>query len=533
MSGGIGHPCDGSGHSAGPARRWSCLPSSRWPTQPEMAPPLKIALVQMRVERRPGREPRARAREDRRRGAAGRARRVPARALPLALLLPERGPRATSTSPSRSRAQSTEALAQARREARDRDRRLALRAARRGRLPQHRGGARRGRPRRSGCTARCTSRTTRSTTRSSTSRPATSASARSRRGPRRIGTLVCWDQWFPEAARLDGARAARRSSSTRPRSAGSSTRATAVDTAQHDAWETVQRAHAIANGVFVAAANRVGREDGVRFWGQSFVADPFGRVLARRGDARRRSLVVDCDLGAIEAVRRNWPFLRDRRIDAYDGEHPTKRDVPRSLRSARDAGPRSGSRTARPGSRGRTTPTTWPGCLAERRARVRRDRARARRAASACSILVARRAHGGGARARCSRRRASTPTAGVSFYAHPDQRRLGARPRPDLRRARRRDARAARARLRLQRVGRQVSAVRSRRRDPRADRRRSRRRACASRLRARGRLDRRRRRGHGAHHRDVPAESEPRSPARRRATQMEQRLAALARRAHA
>ena len=104
---------------------------------------------------------------------------------------------------------------------------------------------------------------------------------------------------------------------------------------QRDAWVTIQRAHAIANGVYVAAVNRVGRElpmgssgsggaaaasegaGGIRFWGRSFVADPFGRVLARASDSEEELLVVECDLSAVERVRRDWPFLRDRRIDAY------------------------------------------------------------------------------------------------------------------------------------------------------------------------------------------------------------------------
>ncbi len=90
-----------------------------------------------------------------------------------------------------------------------------------------------------------------------------------------------------------------------------------VEAAQHDAWETVQRGHAIANGVFVAAVNRVGREEGIRFWGRSFVADPFGRVLARASDRDEEILVVECDVAAIERVRRDWPFLRDRRVEAY------------------------------------------------------------------------------------------------------------------------------------------------------------------------------------------------------------------------
>ena len=131
-----------------------------------------------------------------------------------------------------------------------------------------------------------------------------------------VGALVCWDQWFPEAARLvalGGAQVL-----FYPTAIGwQFDEGEAVDRAQHDAWETVQRGHAIANGVFVAAVNRVGREEGIRFWGQSFVADPFGRVLARASADREETLHVDCDLARIEEVRRNWPFLRDRRIDAY------------------------------------------------------------------------------------------------------------------------------------------------------------------------------------------------------------------------
>jgi len=132
----------------------------------------------------------------------------------------------------------------------------------------------------------------------------------------RAGILVCWDQWFPEAARataLAGAQIL-----FYPTAIGWQFDAGEhVDAAQHDAWETAQRAHAIANGVFVVVVNRVGREGGIRFWGQSFVADPFGRVLARASASDEAILVVDCDLAQIEDVRRNWPFLRDRRIDAY------------------------------------------------------------------------------------------------------------------------------------------------------------------------------------------------------------------------
>jgi len=90
-----------------------------------------------------------------------------------------------------------------------------------------------------------------------------------------------------------------------------------VNESQRDAWETSQRGHAIANGVFVAAVNRVGREGSLTFWGNSFVADPFGRVLARASTDREENLIVPCDLKRIDEVRSNWPFLRDRRIDAY------------------------------------------------------------------------------------------------------------------------------------------------------------------------------------------------------------------------
>ena len=135
--------------------------------------------------------------------------------------------------------------------------------------------------------------------------------------PAKLGALVCWDQWFPEAARLTALAGAQ--VLFYPTAIGwQFDEGEDVDTAQHDAWETVQRGHAIANGVFVAAVNRVGPEEGIRFWGRSFVADPFGRVLARASSDAEETLLVDCDLGAIEDVRRNWPFLRDRRIDAYD-----------------------------------------------------------------------------------------------------------------------------------------------------------------------------------------------------------------------
>jgi N-carbamoylputrescine amidase len=132
----------------------------------------------------------------------------------------------------------------------------------------------------------------------------------------RIGVLICWDQWFPEAARLlalDGAELL-----FYPTAIGYLDGETdAENQAMRDSWQTVQRGHAIANGVFVCAANRVGREGGVRFWGTSFVSDPQGRVLAQGSDSAEEVLVVECDLRRVETQRRGWPFLRDRRVDAY------------------------------------------------------------------------------------------------------------------------------------------------------------------------------------------------------------------------
>jgi len=133
-----------------------------------------------------------------------------------------------------------------------------------------------------------------------------------------IGVLVCWDQWFPEAARLTALSGAE--ILFYPTAIGwVDGQDPETDLAQHDAWEVAQRAHSVANGVFVAAVNRVGREDHIRFWGQSFVCDPFGRLLARAGSSEEEVLVVPCERSRVEQVRRDWPFLRDRRIDAYQG----------------------------------------------------------------------------------------------------------------------------------------------------------------------------------------------------------------------
>jgi len=133
-----------------------------------------------------------------------------------------------------------------------------------------------------------------------------------------LGTLICWDQWFPEAARLTALAGA--DLLIYPTAIGGIPRDSRQDHArQADAWETTQRSHAIANGVFVLAANRVGVENGVRFWGGSFVCDPLGEVIAKASRDRDEVLVVDLDLRKVEHARRHWPFLRDRRIDAYIG----------------------------------------------------------------------------------------------------------------------------------------------------------------------------------------------------------------------
>jgi len=135
-----------------------------------------------------------------------------------------------------------------------------------------------------------------------------------------IGVLICWDQWYPEAARITtllGAQVL-----FYPTAIGwHPAEKDEWGRAQVDAWRTIQRAHAIANGVYVASPNRVGHEDepgtnGITFFGHSFVADPFGRYVAEAGEDEA-ILITKCDPAVIETVRRNWPFLRDRRVDAY------------------------------------------------------------------------------------------------------------------------------------------------------------------------------------------------------------------------
>jgi N-carbamoylputrescine amidase len=141
----------------------------------------------------------------------------------------------------------------------------------------------------------------------------------------RIGTLVCWDQWYPEGARLTALQGA--NVLLYPTAIGWHPKEKATHGAQQlDAWRTIQRSHAIANGCYVAAVNRVGHErpaatdgDGIEFWGSSFLADPFGAIVAEAPQDREAIVLGEIDLGRIEEVRRGWPFLRDRRIDAYAG----------------------------------------------------------------------------------------------------------------------------------------------------------------------------------------------------------------------
>ncbi|HSM77913.1 MAG TPA: carbon-nitrogen hydrolase, partial [Bryobacteraceae bacterium] len=136
----------------------------------------------------------------------------------------------------------------------------------------------------------------------------------------RIGVLVCWDQWYPEGARLTALQGA--DVLFYPTAIGwHPSEKAQYGAAQLDAWQTIQRAHAIANGIYVAAVNRTGYEgtpeSGLEFWGSSFVADPFGQIVAQASTDKEEILVVECDPKRSEEVRRNWPFLRDRRIDAY------------------------------------------------------------------------------------------------------------------------------------------------------------------------------------------------------------------------
>ena len=146
-------------------------------------------------------------------------------------------------------------------------------------------------------------------------------------GVGRVGTLVCWDQWYPEGARLTALKGAE--VLFYPTAIGwHPDEKEEFGAAQYDAWQTIQRSHAIANGVYVAGVNRVGHENGdvkgnrvagkgIEFWGGSFLADPFGRVIAKASLDKEEILLGEIDLALMEDTRRNWPFLRDRRIDAY------------------------------------------------------------------------------------------------------------------------------------------------------------------------------------------------------------------------
>ncbi len=143
----------------------------------------------------------------------------------------------------------------------------------------------------------------------------------------RVGTLVCWDQWYPEGARLTALQGAE--VLFYPTAIGwHPAEKEEFGAAQYDAWQTIQRGHAIANGVYVAGVNRVGHENGdilgdrasgpgLQFWGGSFLADPFGRIVAKASHEEEEILIGEIDMALLEDTRRNWPFLRDRRIDAY------------------------------------------------------------------------------------------------------------------------------------------------------------------------------------------------------------------------
>ena len=138
----------------------------------------------------------------------------------------------------------------------------------------------------------------------------------------KIGVLICWDQWYPEAARLTALQGAE--ILFYPTAIGwHPSEKAALGNQQHSAWETVQRSHAIANGCYVAVPNRVGHDklagDGIEFWGQSFVAGTSGEILAKASATEDETLVVPLDLAKVDDTRTHWPFLRDRRIDAYEG----------------------------------------------------------------------------------------------------------------------------------------------------------------------------------------------------------------------
>lgn len=141
----------------------------------------------------------------------------------------------------------------------------------------------------------------------------------------KFGVLICWDQWYPEAARLTAMQGA--DILFYPTAIGwHPGEKQKYGARQHDAWETIQRSHAVANGCYVAVVNRIGCEkiagtggDGLEFWGQSFVADTSGQIISKASQNKEENLLVPIDLGSVDTTRTHWPFLRDRRIDAYGG----------------------------------------------------------------------------------------------------------------------------------------------------------------------------------------------------------------------
>ena len=132
----------------------------------------------------------------------------------------------------------------------------------------------------------------------------------------RVGVLICWDQWFPEAARLTSLSGAQ--FLFYPTAIGYQDEDAKESIQQITAWETIQRSHAISNGVFLGSVNRVARENALTFWGRSFICNPFGKVIGQ-AENEPQTVIAQCSLPEIESVRQNWPFLRDRRVDAYQG----------------------------------------------------------------------------------------------------------------------------------------------------------------------------------------------------------------------
>ena len=295
------------------------LQPGRFPRHEPSAPPVHRGPGPDAMLGRPGRQPAAGVRPPARRPPPRCAGRLPARAVPHPVLLPGRGrlavrpgradPRPDHRGPGRGRARDPRWSSSAR----------SSSGARRGSITTRRSSST-PTARSPAVIARCTSPTTRSITRSTTSRPATWASRRSRPRHARVGTLVCWDQWYPEAARLTALRGAE--ILFYPTAIGwHPAEKDEFGAAQSSAWETIQRSHAIANGVYVAAVNRVGHEGPVRrrpgilgrlVPGRPLRPHPRPRRARHRGNPRRHLRPP-----LQEETRRNWPFLRDRRIDAY------------------------------------------------------------------------------------------------------------------------------------------------------------------------------------------------------------------------